>query len=77
MDGPIFYGACHDVFLCNIPSSLNLDATEHLQHHALLDHTHKKSHFHGSLSLLLDGAISDACDWGIIKMNGCRRLVMA
>ena len=47
-DGPICDGACHDVWLCNLPSFIDLDATEHLQHHALLDNTHKISHLPGS-----------------------------
>ena len=47
-DGPIFDGACHDVCLCNLPSSIDLDAIEHLQYHALLDHAHKNISFHGS-----------------------------
>ena len=45
MDEHIFDWECHDFCLCNISSSLYLDATEHLQHHALLDHTHKNISF--------------------------------
>ena len=77
IDRPICDGTCHDVFLCNLPSYPDLDSIEHLQHLTLLDHAHKISHFHGSLSLLLYGALCDACGDGILTMDGSWRLVMA
>ena len=44
-DGPLCDGACRDVCFCNLPSSLDMIFTEHLQHHYLIDHTHKNISF--------------------------------
>ena len=45
MDGTIYDRVCHNVCLCNLPSFLEMYATEHLQKLDLLDHTHKNISF--------------------------------